>query len=447
MSTEKQGNLLFKNLLSLGLVQIGNYVLPLISIPIIVRIIGPSNYGVISLCTSLAAYFVLLINYGFDYTATRVVVAERENQDKINHIFSDVFYSKLLLLVLSTIIFTVVIFNLDVLKNDRLTAVYAFLYSLSFVFTPNWIYQGMQDLQKVAVFNFLSKLFFTILVLVVIKQKDDYYWQPLALGITQIIVGIVSFFYAVKKYKITFMPMSWNAVKDLLWSGKIIFLSMLSINLFTDSNVFLLGLFESKQNVGYFSASWKLIFVFLMIVSYPISQALYPYIGTAFNKSKEAGVETLRKILPPIIYVALFSSIIIFFFSDIIIRLFYGNAFEPSIIIFRILTLVPLFSLMNTTLGVQALLNLKKDKVFFWISLFGGLFSIITNLIVIQVYGYVGCAWAWLFTEFFMALAAHIYLLKIGINVFSLEYLKPVNFYKSYVSPAFLLVKSKISKG
>jgi PST family polysaccharide transporter len=61
------------NTLSLSGLQVANTLLPLITVPYVVRVIGPGNYGLIAFAQAFVTYFVLLVNYGFDLSASREV--------------------------------------------------------------------------------------------------------------------------------------------------------------------------------------------------------------------------------------------------------------------------------------------------------------------------------------------------------------------------------------
>jgi O-antigen/teichoic acid export membrane protein len=409
---------LVKNILSLGVVQIANYVLPLVSIPIIVRIIGPGNYGIINYYNSFIAYFILLINYGFDYSGTRYIAIQKDDVSKRNLHFTKILYAKILLFIVSAVAFTISIIFITQSPNETKVAIYTFLIAISWVLSPNWFYQGMQDLTKVALFNFVSKLAFTVMILVIIREKSDYIWQPLILSLTQIIVSVVSLLYAVKKFSIRLIETSFRSVLHLLWEDRMIFFSMLATNLYTDTNIVVLGLMETRVHVGYFTAAWKLIFVFLVIISFPISQAMFPYIADTFSKNVQKGIEQIKRILPMIVYLALGCSAMLYLVAPVLIKGFYGRDFGPTIIIFRILTVVPVLSFINTILGLQTMVNLKMDKAYFTIIFSGGVFSIIVNIAIIHFYGYLGGAWSWIIAETVIAIVLHTYLKSKSINLF-----------------------------
>lgn len=416
---------LFKNILSLTVVQLANYVLPLVSVPIIVRIIGPERYGTINYYNSFVLYFMLLINYGFDYSGTRYIAVAKDDVQRRNEHFTKVLYAKIFLFLVSVIVFSVSLWFISKSAAETRVAVYTFLITIAWVFQPNWFFQGMQRLTQVALFNFLTRLIFTVVILIVIRQKQDYIWQPLILSLTQILVSIVSLFYAARRFGLTLLPVKLRSAFQLLWEDRMIFLSMLATNLYTDTNIVILGLFETREHVGYFTAAWKLIFVFLVMLSLPLSQAMFPYIAELMSKDKNRGIEQLKKVLALIIYLSLGMSVMLYFVAGVLIHGFYGNQFNATIIIFRILTIVPVLSFINTVLGLQTMLNLKMDRAYFVIILSGGVLSVLFNLVMVNIYGYMGCAWSWIVAEFIIAVAMDRYLRSKGYNLFALKYFNP----------------------
>jgi PST family polysaccharide transporter len=295
------------------------------------------------------------------------------------------------------------------------------------VLSPNWFFQGMQQLTLVALFNFLSKLVFNVLIIVIIKQKGDFIWQPLILSITQIVVSVLSFLYAIRKFNISLVKISFKSILDMLWEDRMIFFSMLSTNLYTDTNIVMLGFFETKEHIGYFTAAWKLMFVFLVLLSLPTSQAMFPYIASSFSKNVNKGIEQIKRVLPIIIYASLAFSVFLFFAAGFIIRGFYGQNFGPAVFIFRILTIVPVLSFINTVLGLQTMVNLKMDKAYFYIIFSGGVSSILLNLVMIHFYGYRGSAWSWIAAEALIAIVLYRHLHKKGYQLFQPKYFNPLS--------------------
>ncbi len=434
-----------KNVFSLGLVQIANYVFPLITVTVVARIIGPDKLGVINFASAFMAYFTILINFGFDLSATRLIAANRNNLEIRNRIFNQVLLAKCMLLALSVVLFLVSLYTVPLLRNEKLVAVFSFLLCVSWVITPTWLYQGMQELTKVALFNLAAKVIFTVVVLLVVREKSDYIWQPLALTVAQVGVGVFSFFYAVRRFNITLQLAKLSTTLRLLWNERVLFFSMVVINLYTTTNVVLLGFLQDEEQVGYYTAGWRLILIVQSVLAIPLSQALFPFVGTAFGQSREKGIDVVKQLLPVITILTGAAAILLWLFGSLFILLIYGSAFEAAIPVFRILSVVPILIGWGNLLGVQTMINLKMDKPFFRITLFGALTSFALNFLLVTRFGYIGTAWCWVVTETFISASMFIVLYRQGINIFDKQYFSVAHFRK-FVKPVVQTVVQKIKK-
>jgi PST family polysaccharide transporter len=436
---------LLKNVFSLSVVQIANYVFPFITVPIVSRIIGPDKFGVLSFASSFVTYFTLLINFGFDLSATRAIAANRNNVEERNKIFNQVVLAKVLLFSVSLTLFIIALFTVPQLREEKEVAIFSFFLCMSWVITPNWLYQGMQELSRVAMFNMVTKVIFTIIILLVVKEKSDYIWQPLAISVAQIIVGIYSFTYALKRYSITLRRTRLQPVLQLLWKEKVIFFSMVVINLYTTTNVVLLGFLQSEVQVGYYSAGYRLIVIIQSLISIPLSQAMFPFIGSAFGQSREKGLDVVRQMLPVVTFLTFSAAFILWLFGPLVIMLIYGHKFEPSIMVFRILAFVPVVIGWSNMFGIQTMINLKMDKVFFRITALGAVSSILLNFLFVTRFGFVGTAMSWVLTEILIVLCMYFVLAKHGINIVDKKYFSPAHF-KRVLKPILLTVKQKINR-
>ena len=287
MASEK--NKLSKSFFSLSLVQIANNVLPLITVPYISRIFGPEKFGIINFAASFVAYFVLFISYGFDLSATRKISQDPTNKEHRSLVFCEVLYAQTILFLFSVVVFGILLFAMPQFHDNKQVVIYSFLICVSALFTQNWLFMAMQDLSKVALFNFISKLLFTFLIFFVVKKNSDYIYQPLLIGIIQIAVALLSFFWAVNRYAIKLIKVPIIRCFAYLWEEKTIFLSLVVGSLYTNSNMFILGVYQGNVEVGYYAAGLRFISIIQTILSTPLSQALYPFIGKAFGESKEKG--------------------------------------------------------------------------------------------------------------------------------------------------------------
>ncbi|HTF31310.1 MAG TPA: oligosaccharide flippase family protein [Flavitalea sp.] len=434
---------LIKNFLSLTLVQVANNILPILVLPFIVRIIGADRYGAINFTAAIVAYFTLFINFAFDLTATRAIVDSKDIETRSN-IFSDVLYAKILLLLLSVIIFLLLLNLVPQLSNEKVLFTFTFLYCFSLVITPNWLFQGMQELHIIAICNLASKVMFTICIFFVIRKQDDYVWHPLIYSISSIAVGLFIFFWSIRRYNLKLQGFDIRRVSKLIWSQKTVFFSLVVINLYTIANLIILGLLRTNRDVALYSAGWKLISVVQTFISLPLSLSLFPFIGEHFVLGREQGLNKIKQITPLIIVLTLVSGLLLYIAAPYIIPIFFGTDFYGSIGVFRILCLIPLINSLGNLWGIQAMIHLKMDNALFRITLVAAVFGIVISIVSAIQFGYIGTAWAWILTEAFMAAQMLLYLRFKKIIILNLSYFRYVYLRQNLVN-IFSLIRRRFN--
>jgi len=426
------------NVASLFSVHAANMLLPLLTVPYVVRIIGPERLGLLNFSQAYVAYFTLLINYGFDTAAVRSIAADRNNKALINRIFSEVIVGKALLWVLSTVIFSIVSFSVPEFKEHLVLHVCTYLSCVGIVLFPVWLYQAMEDLGRVAVFNLVVKLLFTLTVFLVIRQPNDYVYQNLSLSLAQVLISVVAFRTAIRRFDITFSWPALSALAERFRDNRILFFTSVVATIYAGSNIFLLGLFSTAFSVGIFSAGTRIVGIVQAFVSLALNQAFFPIVASAFGQGREKGLRVVQTVFFPVTVLMLLLSAAIWLIAPYFIQLFYGSKFQEAILVLRIVALLPITLGLNNLLGVHTMLSLKMDKPFFRITAAGSVISLSLNALLIQRYSHVGVACSWVITEAFVTLGFYVYLRYKGVQVIQLKYIQEaVSFTKNRIAILF----------
>lgn len=402
------------NFFSLSSVEAANYLFPLITLPYLVRVLGPEKYGLINFAAAFIYYFVLLTDYGFNLSATREISINRENKQKVLSIFNSVMFVKFVLMIISLIIMLATVFFIPKFRQDWLIYIYTFGMVLGNILFPIWLFQGMEKMRLVALLNLLAKFIFVIAIFIFVKRQSDYIYVPLITSIGFMTAGVISLVIAARRFGIIFrMP----AREDCIYSmkeGWHVFISTVSVSLYTSSNAFILGLFTNNTIVGYYSASERIIRSGQRLIN-PISQTLYPHISKLVADSKEKAAYFIRKVIVIFGGVGFAASILLFVLAAPIVNIILGNQFEQSIIVLKILAFLPFMDALSNIFGIQTMLTFNMKEALSKIYISGGIINIILALIFVPLWKHVGTAAAALITEIYIPLAMLIFIHKRGI--------------------------------
>lgn len=391
-----------------------NVLLPLITLPYILRVVGSANYGIYSYVYVLIQYLLLFNAYGFNLSATKQIVENRTNQVKLNNIFVSVVACRLILLLLGLIIFG----TLSPLLFDNTTEWWMFVMGLGIVlgdsFNSIWLFQGMEKMHFITIVNVIPKALFTVLIFVFIRNPEDYKYILLFNSLGFLIAGIMSTVIANRKFGIKFVWPSWQGIKFQLKDGLALFGTSVGTNLYGNASVFILNFFVNDHVLGLFAAAEKII-KGLQSLTLPITQALFPYLGFEFiGKSAKYKIERIKKTAKSISLLLFIPTLLVFLGADIIIRLFCGPGFEQSALLLRIMTPILFFGTLNYVLGIIGMINLNKQKLFFVGVLIAGLVNIVMLVGLTPRWGIVAASTSVPFSEIFLFVFCTISLIKVG---------------------------------
>lgn len=387
----KKHKILASNFVYLSILQALNVILPLITFPYLIRVLGVEYFGLLSFSFAFVTYFQIVTEYGFNSTGTRDISLALDDYNKRNLIFNQIMSAKMLLVGLSFIAMMGIVFLFDIFRTYWIIYFFSFGSVFGQAMFPVWFFHGIQKMKYVTYLNLITKTIFALALFVFVKQKSDYYLVPLFNALGFITAGIFALFYIWKDFKIKFRIQPFNGIKEQLDKSKYMFLSELKISLFTNTNTLILGIFAGNQAVGFFSAAEKLARAIGNLQT-PISNTIFPYLSKEMALDKINALQIIKKIT--LFGSLLFSLIIIicFCFAEQIIEIIYGKEMFESVLLFKILIFIPLLSFLDTMFGKQILLNLGKDVFYFRIIVLATILNFGINFILTYFYKETGTA-------------------------------------------------------
>ena len=369
-----------KNMTALGVLQIANYLIPLLVLPVVSRVLGVTLFGTVGYAQNIVSYLTLLVNFGFEYSATRQIALAGDDKEKKRQLFWAVITAKTGLLVLSFVILAFLPLFVERVACDPRLYIYTALTNIGIVFFPTWYLQGEQQMDKMAWANFFTKLLGALLVIAIVREASMYRWYPLLLSVSSIFVGIGAMIYVVRHFEIGRYVCTREAMKEVLWAGAPIFINNVFISLYTTVNMTLLGGFATDEMIGYFSAAQRLIIALNMVVVLPVSTAVYPEMSRRFEASRAEGMQFFKRVL---VYAGLAAAVVslgTFVVAPFAIPIIYGAGYETAIEVLRWLSPLPFLVMVATLLTVQGLYGMGLQKWAPWVGMILAVLCISLNL-------------------------------------------------------------------
>ncbi|EBQ9674389.1 hypothetical protein DMA95_11100, partial [Salmonella enterica subsp. enterica serovar Urbana] len=151
--------------LGLYALQLCNYIIPIIIIPIIISHIGLADYGELMYITSIYQVSSLFIDFGFTYTAPVVASRYRDNECKLQQYYSKIIFIKFILFAI-VITFILLMSFFSVLNLTPMYILSIFLCALGNVLMPLWLFQGTGNFKLLSISQIISRVtLFIVLIL------------------------------------------------------------------------------------------------------------------------------------------------------------------------------------------------------------------------------------------------------------------------------------------
>ncbi|MFS4455322.1 oligosaccharide flippase family protein [Maribacter sp. 2304DJ31-5] len=348
-------NRLFKNFVSLFSLQGVNLALPFLTLPYLGRVLGAEKYGVVLMVYAVMQYLFVLCDYGFNLSATKDISIYRDEKQKINEIFSNIYYIKLVLVLLALGVLVLCVFAIEELQNHKTAYFLGFGIVIGQVLNPIWLFQGMENMKYMTRVNVIAKGLFTALIFILIKTENDYFKVPLLYSIGFIVGGVFSLYFAFTHFNVKWTRPNTQEIKRLINNSMQYFLSRSAAAMYTSSNTFIAGLALGNYFAGIFGAAEKL-FMAMTVVYAPLGDALYPYMA------KNKNLKLFKKILISVTLVNTLVVLFVYFFSDSIVLLVFGLDFTESAELLRMFCFLALIFVPTVMIGYPFLGALGKEK-------------------------------------------------------------------------------------
>jgi len=399
------------NFANFGLFQIISYIVPLVTIPYIVRVIGPEKFGIISIAQAVTYYLWIIADYGYSISGVRLISQNQDSRQECSVIVKNVFVIQLVLNFFCILVLLLILeFYKPFSAYKSIFLFYIFSIPANILLAP-WFYTGMEKVKYVSTLTLFSRLIYVILIFALLKTEQDYLLIPVYYSFSLLAGGVFSFIVLLRKFGIKIGRPVALTLMTFIKREREIFVSSILINLYRNSNVLILSLFTGEGIVGIYSAGEKIIKAVQGTFA-PITQTFYPYISRLTVTSRTHSKVVIKYLFSGIGILAGAVSVMFFAGSDVINQLAFGKKFMDTAIILKIGAPAILLGSLNFIIGIIFMTNYDMKKEFLKsVTIVGALNFVICSLLS-HYYTAVGAAVAFSTAEIILFGVMSLYIFK-----------------------------------
>jgi PST family polysaccharide transporter len=378
-----------QNALAMHGVQIGNLIVPLITLPYVSRVLGSDGFGLVAFSQSLSFLLGLVIGWGFDQWASREAAVRRNDRGDLTELTAQILGARLILSAGALVIAAVVYLTSSTTRGSPEFEAMAWLAAVSTGLTPIWFFLGVERLRLPSTIALGVRVAAAALTFVLVQDSGDA-WIVMALYTGSTVVGAVIttalLFRNVDLRRPTFRP-AVSAIR----AGTALFAGIAGLSLYTSMNVVLLGFLGTRAEVAHFSAAERIVRAAIQLLQ-PVTTAAYPritFLESSGNTRRASRLLLLGAGL--VLATALIGAALMFVLAPEIIRLVYGAQFADAAGVLRVMS--ALLPISTTTLAAGYWLMVKRqDTRIMQITLAGGILNIALAPLLVHLAGIDGMA-------------------------------------------------------
>ena len=345
-----------KNTFFLYIMTGAKFVLPLIITACLTRRLGPDAYGVISYLTPVMGYFILLFDFGFNFSATKKIAQHRADPVLIEKTIAAVYTAKILLVLAGFLPLMLLLLCIDLLRQYVLLTVLYYLSTAAQIFIPDFLYRGLEMREGVTTRYILAKLITAVLIFLAVRDDGGLILVPLAYLIGTVAAALHTNHHMVKKlgYRVALGGLR-EAAAELRESG-IYFVSTFASTALSVTSTFVMGIVGMPTaQIAYWGVAFQVVQAVQAMYD-PITTSIYPHVA---GKRDHKFVLRITLCLLPLVAVG---CVLLYCLAGLAVKIIAGSAYLAAVPVLQALTPMLLFSFVAQMLGFPLLGALGRER-------------------------------------------------------------------------------------
>lgn len=370
--------------------QTGNICIPLISYPYVTRVLGAENFGKYSFANSIIQYVLLFSAMGINVYAIREGAAIRDDHRELQTFSDEIFQLNLFTTIGTLSVFFLIVVSSPTLKTYGIMLFIMSLNAVGQTISRDWLVSIHEDYGYITFRYLLFQAISLVLVFLFVHKSSDYLIYTVIM-----VAGTMCGYFSSVFYTRRYCRMNIHFSKDALTHTKPViklFASSLALQIYINSDVTMIGMLRSEQEVGVYTLASKIYLLLKSLLNAAITVTIPRLSNLYWNDQKDEFYELtcrLRNVLEILVYPCLIG---LFALSDDVILIVGGGEYQDGYVTLKILCGALLFAVFGCLYSQGYLIPQKKDTVFVVATFVGAVANILLNIVMIPKFGINGAA-------------------------------------------------------
>ncbi|HEY5981565.1 MAG TPA: lipopolysaccharide biosynthesis protein [Microlunatus sp.] len=373
-----------------GLVTLGqliSYAYPIVSIPLLSRVLGIDGLGVFIVILATIQMLLVLTDFGFGFSALRRISVATSPQER-QQVVSSTITAKLALWAAGAVVLLVVVLIVPSMLENLVLYVIGILLTVGAVFYPMWYLQGVGRLKLFALLTAGSRLVALAGLVLTVHSADDValavVWQFAPFLLSAVVFWIVLIAQRELRLRLSRPVEARAAVSDSVP----LFINLISGQVIVNSSAILLGQLAGYRQVGLFGPADRLTSA-IHGVLVAVEQAMMPRVAAAHT---DPTVPSRRRaIMVGLIGCYALSGGLLALSAPWLIPWYLGDGFAEAIPVVQLMGLATMLSGVTRTF-ILDLVSAGRSRICSIVTMTGAGWHVLTATIGAWGWGAVGVA-------------------------------------------------------
>jgi polysaccharide transporter, PST family len=362
---------------------------PLITVPYLARVLGPSGWGPVLAAQGLANWLVLVLEFGFDLSGVRAIARARPEPGLMVDTVHQIQSAKALLSLASIPVAAIVIVAIPSLRFAPTLMLWTVVFAVIRGFSPLWFFQGVERVKAPVAVDAFTRAAAALCVFAFVHGPADG-WRVLAL---QAVFGAVSLVVLTRwlSREVTLRSPTTAAGLAALREGASIFAVRAWSGLYITGNALILSALAGPEIVAFFGGAERIVRAAINLLQ-PLTQVFLPRVSFLQATDPAAAERTIRRSLVGVGLIGASMTVAAIVGAPVLVKVLLGARYAAAVPVLRIMGILPLLVAVNTVLGLYWAIPFGHERVFLFSVVAAGITNIISAVLLVPRWGAAGMA-------------------------------------------------------